>query len=170
MEQENRLADTSHTIDDSTFDTQEFFREHLVKSDSGKFSIQGNELSHIEMALLNVEVKRRGEQGATSREKARADRSELELSKVKENVRGMDQAPQIDQALKYSDPDEYIRQTLEAQSRDPYQDVFDASSKQASQESGQTTMDSAMTHTKMFSMHQVSKQAKSQDRLQWIVQ
>ncbi len=141
METETPKDNTSHSIDDSTFSTQDFFREHLVRTDDNKTAIQGDNLNPLELALLEVEVKRRGEQGATSREKARADRSELELSKVKESVRGIPQRQEIDPALKYSDPDEYIKQSLEAQSHDPYQEVFSTARTQATQEVGQVTLD-----------------------------
>ena len=138
---ETTAENTNPPREGSTFEAADFFREHLVRGEDNKIAILGDNLSPMELALLDIEVKRRGEQGATSREKARADRSELELSKVKENVRGISSLPEIDPQLKYSDPDEYIKQTLEAQGKDPYQDVFNAASTQAAQEVGQITME-----------------------------
>ena len=136
-----QVDNTNPPREGSTFEASDFFREHLVRGEGNKLEISGDNLSQVEVALLDTEIRRRGEQGATSREKARADRSELELSKVKESVRGIQHAPEIDPQLKYSDPDEYVKQTLEARGNDPYQDVFNAASTQAAQEVGQVTLE-----------------------------
>lgn len=143
--EENNTADTNPPREGSTFEPQDFFREHLVKTESGKLEITGENLSPVELALLDTEVRRRGSQSASSREKARADKVELELSKVKENVRGIDpKSTEIDDSLKYTDPDEYIRLKLEGTS-DPYQDVFDTSRTQAANEFRQLTVDELIT-------------------------
>ena len=57
-------TDTSHPIDDSTFDQGAFFKEHLVKGDNGRLAIQGDTLNPMELAFLDTEIRRRGEQGA----------------------------------------------------------------------------------------------------------
>ena len=94
------------------------------------------------MALLETEKRRRGSQASTSREKARADRFELEINKVREIIPTIDaNALVVDETLKYSDPDEYIRQSLEnAQRKDPYNEAFDTASKYAADEIGQKTV------------------------------
>ena len=126
------------------FDSQGFFKEHLIRTDEGSLEVQGDDLSPVELALLETEKRRRGSQASSSREKARADRGELELSKVKDNIRGVQVAEPIDPALKYSDPDEYIKQTLAAQTIDPYQEAFDTASQSATQEVQQMSVDTVI--------------------------
>jgi len=50
-------------------------------------------------------------------------------------------ANQVESSLKYSDPDEYIRQTLEAQRANPYDQAFDTASQQAADEAGRFTVE-----------------------------
>ncbi len=137
-------TDTNSPREGSTFDSANFFRNHLVKQDNGSLEITGDDLSAVELALLDTEKRRRGSQASSSREKARADRTEVELIKVKEGVQTMTQPTPIDPALKYSDPDEYIKQTLVAQRSDPYQETFDTARQQASQEVGQKTAETML--------------------------
>ncbi len=136
MEYEHREG-----VKDSTqFDSQTFFREHLQRTDDGKLEIQGNDLSPVEMALLETEKRRRGSQAAVTREQNKASRFELELAQVKEKIPQMETRAPIDESLKYSDPDEYIRQSLEAKRSDPYEEVFDAASQYAQQTVGEQSV------------------------------
>ncbi len=144
QEQKQEAPVTTDSIDQ--FDTQSFFKENLGKADDGSLTIVGDEHSPMELALLETEKRRRGSQASTSREKARADQATLELSKVKDGIQGLTpQTMTVDEALKYSDPDEYIKQSLEAQSApSPYQEVFNTANKQAIQEANQMTMESVL--------------------------
>ena len=127
------------------FDQATFFKEHLQRTDDGKLTIVGDDLSPVEVALLETEKRRRGSQSAVTREKLRADRYELELNKVKEEIPKVQvEEPIIDPALKYSDPDEYIRLTLEAKQKDPYAEVFDTASQYAQQTVGEQTVQSVL--------------------------
>jgi len=124
------------------FNTSDFFREHLVRTDAGAYDIKGDDLGPVELALLETEKRRRGSQASTSREKARADKYELEIQKVREIIPTMDhRTHQVDEGLKYSDPDEYIRLTLEAQRANPYDEAFNTASQQAADEVGQRTVE-----------------------------
>ena len=153
---ENTTTDSTTTSAEQ-FDSQEFFKKHLIRSENGALEVQGDDLSPVELALCETEKRRRGSQAASSREKARADRGELELTKVKDNIRGVQIAEPVDPALKYSDPDAYIAQTLAAQTTDPYQEAFDTASKQASQEASQMTVDSVLlTHNQSHPDRQVT--------------
>ena len=141
---------TSHSIDDSTFDPQEFFREHLQRTNDGKIEIVGDDLSAMELALLDTEKRRRGSQAAVAREQARANKSELELNKVRETIVDFKPTNTIDESLKYSDPDEYIKQTLEAQRANPYKEVFDAADQYAQQTVGAQTVQAVLAeHNQM---------------------
>ena len=139
----NRLENTSETTTSAEqFNQSDFFREHLIRTDAGAYDIKGDDLGPVEMALLETEKRRRGSQAATSREKARADRFELEIQKVREIIPTVDHTVnQIDNSLRYSDPDEYIRLTLEAQRATPYDDAFNTASQQAADEVGQRTLE-----------------------------
>jgi len=135
----NRLEDSQEPTDtiDQSFNPSDFFKNHLVRTEDGSLEIKAEGLGPVELALLETEKRRRGSQAATSREKLRADKAQLELEKVKETIPTVDvSATQIDPTLKYSDPDEYIRQTLEAQRNNPYQEVFDTASQYAQQTVG----------------------------------
>ncbi len=130
---------------EQTFDSQAFFREHLVKTDDGRLEIKSDGLGPVELALLDTEKRRRGSQASSTKEKLRADRVELELSNIKEVVPTIDKDQnKVDDALKYTDPDEYIRQSLENAGKDPYTEAFDAASKQAAQKVGQMTIESVI--------------------------
>jgi hypothetical protein len=145
LEEPSRLDSTDSTIESPTeFNSRDFFKEHLVRTDSGGYEIQGDDLSPVEMALLETEKRRRGTQAVASREKVRADRFETELTHVKTELPQMDPsrlAPQVDPALKYSDPDEYIRLSMEAAKHNPYEEVFNTASQKAADEVGQRTVE-----------------------------
>lgn len=128
------------------FDSQTFFKNHLVKGEDGSLNINGENLNPMELALLETEKRRRGSQAASSRDKARADKVSLELEKVKEGVIKVQPAEAIDPALKFSDPDEYIRQVLESKNSNPYQEVFSTASEQATQEAGKMTVDQVIAN------------------------
>ena len=142
----SRLA-TDHSIDGPTdFNTRDFFKEHLVRTDEGSYeSAKVDDLGPVELALLETEKRRRGSQAAENKERVRADRARSEVNHLKKELPKMDPsrlAPQVEQTLKYSDPDEYIRQTLEAKQTNPYDEVFDTAEKQAAEEVGQRTIES----------------------------
>ncbi len=84
---------------------------------------------------METEKRRRGSQADVTREKTRANKFELELNQVKDNV-GKVEVPRVDPQLKYTDPDEYVRLQLEAQKVNPYAEVFDAASQYAQQTVG----------------------------------
>ena len=131
MEYEHRNVKTE-TPSAEQFDSQSFFKEHLQRTSDGKVEIVGNDLNPVELALLETEKRRRGSQAAVAREKVRADKYELELGKVRETITQVQ--PQIvDESLKYADPDEYIKQQLEIQRNNPYDEVFDAANQYAQQ-------------------------------------
>jgi len=135
----NRLEASQEPTDtiDQSFQLQDFFRDHLVRAEDGSLQIKAEGLGPVELALLETEKRRRGSQAATSREKLRADKAQLELEKVKETIPTVNvTTAQVDPTLKYSDPDEYIRQTLEMQNNNPYQEVFDTASQYAQQTVG----------------------------------
>ena len=147
-EQPSRLEEGSTTTTSAEqFDARDFFKEHLIRTENGSYEVQGNDLNPMELALLETEKRRRGTQAAASREKVRADRFETELTHVKNELPHMDPsrlAPQVDGALKYSDPDEYIRQTLEARKHNPYEEVFNTASQKAADEVGQRTVETEL--------------------------
>ena len=128
-------------MEQTDFDSQTFFREHLQRSSDGKLEISGDDLSPVELALLETEKRRRGSQAAVAREKVKAERFELELNKVKEELPNVKPKTVVDEALKYSDPDEYVKQQLAAQRENPYEEVFDAASKYAKQTAGEKTVE-----------------------------
>jgi len=139
---EQSRVDPEQITSAEQFNTSDFFREHLVRNDSGSYEVQGDDLGPVELALLETEKRRRGSQASTSKEKARADKAELEIRKVREIVPTIDHsANRIEESLKYSDPDEYIRLTLEAQRANPYDDAFNTASQQAADEVGQITVE-----------------------------
>ena len=145
MEYEQTTLEETSRVEPSSsaenFNQSEFFREHLSRTDNGSYEIKGDDLSPLELALLDTEKRRRGSQAATSREKARADKYELEIQKVREIIPTVDlAASRVDDTLKYSDPDEYIRRTLEAQRANPYDEAFNTASQQAADEVGQSTV------------------------------
>ncbi len=142
MEQyEQSRVDPEQITSAEQFNTSDFFREHLVRTDGGSYEVQGDDLGPVELALLETEKRRRGSQAATSKEKARADKAELEIRKVREIIPTIDiSANRIEESLKYSDPDEYIRQTLVAQRANPYDEAFNTASQQAADEVGQKTI------------------------------
>ena len=142
MEYEHRQNVSSGTTTSAEqFDQATFFKEHLQRTEDGKLAVVGDDLNPVELALLETEKRRRGSQSAVTREKMRADKYELELNKVKEEIPNIKfEQPQIDPALKYSDPDEYIKQTLELKQQDPYAPVFDAASQYAQQTVGAQTV------------------------------
>ena len=145
MQQPQNNGDTTPSAEQ--FDSQTFFKDHLVKGEDGALTIQGDNLNPMEMALLDNEKRRRGSQASNSRETARANKAELELTKVKAGVLAVQPTEAIDEQLKYSDPDEYIRLTLEARDSNPYQATFDTASQQAASEAGQMTVDAVIaTH------------------------
>jgi len=139
----NRLENTGETTTSAEqFNQSDFFREHLIRTDAGAYDIKGDDLGPLELALLETEKRRRGSQAATSREKARADKFELEIQKVREIIPTVDhKANQVNSSLKYTDPDEYIRLTLEAQRANPYDEAFNTASQQAADEVGQRTVE-----------------------------
>lgn len=147
MEYEHRnVGDNTATSAEQPFDSQTFFKNHLVRTDDGALEIKGDNLQPLEMALLETEKRRRGSQSATTREKLRADKATLELTKVKEIVPTIDAtANEINPKLKYSDPDEYIRLSLEQKAHDPYKDAFATASSAAAEEAGQMTIDSVIS-------------------------
>jgi len=142
QEDANRVTATDHSIDGPTaFDTKAFFTEHLIRNETGGYDVKGDDLDPMQLALLEVEKRRRGSQASISKEKARADRSELELQKVREIIPTVQHVPAVDESLKYSDPDEYIKQTLEAARANPYDEAFNTASQQAADEAGQRTVE-----------------------------
>ncbi len=144
-EEQQATETQTSSREQSSFDSQTFFREHLQRSSDGKLEVSGNDLSSVELALLETEKRRRGSQAAVAREKVRADKFELELGKVKETITNVKAPTPVDQSLKYSDPDEYIKQQLEAQRANPYEEVFDAASQYAQQTVGAQTVQSVIT-------------------------
>ena len=153
---------TTDSIDQ--FDSQTFFKNHLVKGEDGSLTVQGDNLNPMEMALLDNEKRRRGSQASNSREKARADRATLELQKVKEGVIKIQPTNTIDEALKYSDPDAYIEQVLASKNLNPYQETFDTASQQAATEAGQMTVDSVIeNHNQNNPNKQVTLEMLEQD-------
>ena len=147
------------------FDQATFFKEHLSRTSDGKLEVVGDDLSPVELALLETEKRRRGSQSAVTREKMRADRSELELGRIKEEIPKVNiQQPQIDPALKYSDPDEYIKQSLEAQKQDPYREVFDTASQYAQQTVGAQTVQQVIAdHNQAYPDKPLSEEMLSLD-------
>jgi len=145
MEYEQTTQEETSRVEQTTsaeqFNQSEFFREHLSRTDNGSYEIKGDDLSPLELALLDTEKRRRGSQAATSREKARADRYELEIDKVKTALPTMEHRQTVDANLKYTDPDEYIRLTLAAQADNPYEEVFNTASQQAADEVGQSSVE-----------------------------
>jgi len=158
MEQyEHRKEAQEKTTEKSQFDSQAFFRSHLVKSEEGQLEIVGEDLGPMELALLETEKRRRGSQAAQSREKVRADKAELENTKVQKNIRDVVPKDEVDPALKYTDPDKYIELKLAERADDPYQEVFDTASSEAAQEVGQMTVDGLITeHNTNFPDKQIS--------------
>lgn len=138
---ETSRVDPEQTTSAEQFDRKAFFTEHLRRAEDGKYEIQGDDLSPVELALLETEKRRRGSQAIISREKVRADKAELAMQKALEAVPNVQARPSVDESLKYSDPDEYIRLTLEAQRANPYGEVFDTAQKQAADEVGQRTVE-----------------------------
>jgi len=141
MQTENNKTET--TPEEGQFNSSDFFKEHLHRSEDGKYEIQGEDLAPVELALLETEVRRRGSQAAVTKEQMRANRVEIELNKVKEVIPTVDtQRKVVDEALKYTDPDEYIRLSLEAkQATDPYTDAFATASRYAEEQVGQMTLE-----------------------------
>jgi len=140
---EPREALQSTSREQTQFNSQEFFKEHLHRTSDGKIEIVGNDLGPVELALLETEKRRRGSQAAVAREKVRADKYELELGQVKEKIPTI-KPTEVDESLKYSDPDEYIRQQLEAQRSDPYEKVFNEASQYAQQTVGVKTVEAVI--------------------------
>ncbi len=128
---------------EQSFNRAEFFKQHLSRDSDGKIEIQGNDLSSLELALLETEKRRRGSQAAEAREKVRADRYELELGQVREKIPNI-KPNHVEESLKYSDPDEYIRLQLEAQRVDPYEQVFNEASQYAQQTVGVNTVEAVI--------------------------
>ena len=146
------------------FDSQTFFKNHLVKGEDGNLTVSGDNLAPLELALLETEKRRRGSQASNSRETARATKAELELQKVKEGVINIQPQQPIDEALKYSDPDEYIKQTLAARDSNPYQETFDTATQYAAQEAGKMTVDNVIAnHNQNNPTKQVTLEMLEQD-------
>jgi len=137
LEDESRPETTTSA---EQFDQKAFFTEHLHRSSDGSYEVKGDDLGPLELALLETEKRRRGSQATISREQAKARRAEIELAKVKEAVPKV-QVTQVDEALRYSDPDEYIKQTLDARGGNPYDEVFNTASQQAADEAGHATVE-----------------------------
>lgn len=157
MEYPRTESNDPTTTSAEQFDSQTFFKNHLVKAEDGSLTIQGESLNPMELALLETEKRRRGSQAASSRDKARADKTELELAKVKEGVIKIQPTQTIDEALKYSDPDEYIRLKLAESSSSPYQEVFSTASEQATVEAGKMTVDQVIaSHNETHPTKQVT--------------
>ena len=142
MEYDTSRVDPKQMTSAEPFNTSDFFKEHLVRADNGGYEVQGDDLGPMEQALLETEIRRRGSQASISREQAKTKKAELELTKVREILPTIDHtANQVESSLKYSDPDEYIRQTLEAQRANPYDQAFDTASQQAADEAGRFTVE-----------------------------
>lgn len=139
MEYEHRENARDKTTSTEQFDSQTFFREHLVRSDNGNYEVKGEKLSAMELALLETEKRRRGTQAAVSREKIRADRFEAELGNVKKALPALKPVV-VDEDLKYSDPDAYIEQRIKQQTENPYDEVFNTASREAATEVGRRSV------------------------------
>lgn len=142
MDPQNPETTPEQTTSAEQFNSSSFFKEHLKRTEDGSLEIVGTDLGPMEMALLETEKRRRGSQASSAREKARADKYKNEIGKVKTGIRDVRQPDPIDPTLKVTDPDEYIRLTIEAQQHDPYKEMFDTASQQAAQETGQQTIES----------------------------
>ena len=145
---------------------KQFFDQHLERV-KGKLRIKEGEYDDVTKTALTTELRRRNTESYATKlatENARLH-TQLELlqNKVSSDFIPKD-TPIVDENLKYTDVDEFVKQTLEANNTNTSQQVFQEVQQQAQAVTQQQAVDLAVaTHNQKHPDRQITPQLLAMD-------